>query len=613
MAIITIISGEDDPSSALRNLIKLDANCGIGHTLLAIQNIRSRNPSTPEEFINSISKLEDLAISDKLTPRERYFSAAALAWHNQQPMKAAALFESAIMESESDALALRFAQDCYFAAGDTRNVLSCVTRNLQVFDNKHYLHGYYQGMLALGFLETYKFIDAEEISQRSISMTRGRDLMALNALLGTYQLTGRTSELASILEDHRSKYEGSTGIHSLLYHEGAAKLQRGNTAGAKYTLRKLVEELGPDSKRLSSSVALASLLLWQLFLNVEIIEELEPLATSVANLWTPFIGTGTGTAIGNSMWEEVTACMALGLATSLRQRIQSSTSSYTTTTTTINNGTGAPATTNRWDAMLSSIRPVEKVPEPSSWAFQEPEELLRRHMEAMEGNYPSSPLSTSTSSSTSLSGRSITTQVLLEVEGVDNDGVNNNNDNHNDSSISNSKDRDSNVIVDTSSLAVRYPTLMSIQPTFKLTRVAVEVAVAVAVETSANKNNIIREDNKNMQGQVCLAIQDMIEGRYDSCADRLLDVREVWSSLGGSAVQRDVLSQTLIEAFMKSGQLQEARMLLLERTAIAPNEAQSWRRLGIILNHLGQAGPAEAAEYTAWQLGIGQGGFGGLR
>jgi hypothetical protein len=49
------------------------------------------------------------------------------------------------------------------------------------------------------------------------------------------------------------------------------------------------------------------------------------------------------------------------------------------------------------------------------------------------------------------------------------------------------------------------------------------------------------------------------------------------------------------------------------RSVLTPQDAQCWRRLATIYGQIGQEALAKQAHYTAWQLGIGQGGFGGPR
>jgi Flp pilus assembly protein TadD len=71
------------------------------------------------------------------------------------------------------------------------------------------------------------------------------------------------------------------------------------------------------------------------------------------------------------------------------------------------------------------------------------------------------------------------------------------------------------------------------------------------------------------------------------------------------------------EAQLRSGDeceyIAEAQLSLCERTALVPNDAQSWRRLASVFGRRGLEDHAKVAHYTAWQLGIGQGGFGGAK
>jgi Flp pilus assembly protein TadD len=76
-------------------------------------------------------------------------------------------------------------------------------------------------------------------------------------------------------------------------------------------------------------------------------------------------------------------------------------------------------------------------------------------------------------------------------------------------------------------------------------------------------------------------------------------------------VHRDTIHQTIIEAFLRDEQLIEAKLLLCERVSLTPNDSQSWRRLASIFGRLNQKDLSNTAHYTAWQLGIGQGGYGG--
>lgn len=117
--------------------------------------------------------------------------------------------------------------------------------------------------------------------------------------------------------------------------------------------------------------------------------------------------------------------------------------------------------------------------------------------------------------------------------------------------------------------------------------------------------------NKELSVKYMEAIEAFSKDEYGSCAKILLELLGSFPSAGGLCVHRDVLEQTLVEALLRNGQDLEARTLLSARVAMHPNDAQSWRRLASLFGKAGQPELSERANYTAWQLGIGQGGFGG--
>jgi len=560
-SIMTMISGVDnqfgDATEAVRNVIKLDKDCGIGYSLLAFEHIRNRSLShSNEELSYCLDTLETLAIQDKLTEREKYFAAAALCCADGNHLKAAALLESSIMKTENDILAVRLAQDCYLAVGDSKNALGCVTRCSQAFSDIHYLYGHYQGILAVGFLETGRFVDSEEVSDKAISFTRGRDVHALNALMSTYQLTGRSSEVVTSLDQYQHLFEGTAAQHLLYFHKGLAMVQRGNCSGARSVLRQWVDELQPASRRLTSSVSLASLLLWQLSINMtqEQMLATEDLCTFVASLWTPFVlaqASSENEGLHSTpAWQQVCATVSLALAVAVRDRVANP-----TVPAALGSGEQPSLTQGGgWNSWITSGFNANQSKQVKLSAhtqdFVDPREVLHMHRNNLRKlcsvSEPSSPSSWNQSSSD------------------------------------------------------RFPLLTSVLPAFKLT-------------IYHNKHNKTSADYEDQQNVIYIsdAVEHFVGNRLKEAADCFLASRERFANLGGGVLMKDSLEQTLVESFLRSNQLQEARMLLSERTAIAPNEAQSWRRMAIVLEGLGQRDAAEKAQYTAWQLGIGQGGFGG--
>ena len=151
-----------------------------------------------------------------------------------------------------------------------------------------------------------------------------------------------------------------------------------------------------------------------------------------------------------------------------------------------------------------------------------------------------------------------------------------------------------------------YEMLSKTEPSFALETRSPELIAATAASDSERGWLVASSAEPAV---AALAAQAKLD--HAEVARQLNGVHPVRTRLGGTATQRDLLSHALVFAFMRADRVIEARFLLCERTALSPNEAQSWRKLAVVFDKMGERDLAEVAHYTAWQLGIGQGGFGG--
>ncbi|MGH7331336.1 MAG: tetratricopeptide repeat protein [Candidatus Rokuibacteriota bacterium] len=78
---------------------------------------------------------------------------------------------------------------------------------------------------------------------------------------------------------------------------------------------------------------------------------------------------------------------------------------------------------------------------------------------------------------------------------------------------------------------------------------------------------------------VCQAMQAFGHGQYATAIERLEATRDGAHRFGGSHAQRDVLTLTLIEAALRSGQSALARHYIAERTVHKPTSRWGWRLL----------------------------------
>jgi len=220
---------------------------------------------------DTLLEVETLLGEGKLSRREGYYAAAALAWYEGNYVKSGMLLETSLVNTRADLVAVRLAQDAYIAAGSSNNVLNSVVRHPSTSETPNHLQGHLLGMIAKGYLETGRLKQAEEESERAVEATKGQSSLALHTLLNCYQVQGRSSEINAKLEEFINKHEGN-GLADLLYSRGSAHILRGNYSGAYKVVEELVElleaqyKLG-DNSHSSVVWSHAVLLLWNLCLN----------------------------------------------------------------------------------------------------------------------------------------------------------------------------------------------------------------------------------------------------------------------------------------------------------------------------------------------------------
>ena len=76
---------------------------------------------------------------------------------------------------------------------------------------------------------------------------------------------------------------------------------------------------------------------------------------------------------------------------------------------------------------------------------------------------------------------------------------------------------------------------------------------------------------------VAQGIEAFARGRHADALDLIEPVRDIAHRFGGSHAQRDLLTLTMIEAALRSGQLARARHFIAERTVHKPQSAWGWR------------------------------------
>ncbi|MDX1512993.1 MAG: tetratricopeptide repeat protein [Gammaproteobacteria bacterium] len=128
-------------------------------------------------------------------------------------------------------------------------------------------------------------------------------------------------------------------------------------------------------------------------------------------------------------------------------------------------------------------------------------------------------------------------------------------------------------------------------------------ALLAAVAGSATGNS---STNAAMSREVglplCHALHAFHQGRYTVTVDLLTRIRSIANRFGGSHAQRDVISQTAIEAALRGGLSGAARHLVNERIEHKPHSPLAWRFMARALGAEGDSEGAAAARERAARL-----------
>lgn len=101
---------------------------------------------------------------------------------------------------------------------------------------------------------------------------------------------------------------------------------------------------------------------------------------------------------------------------------------------------------------------------------------------------------------------------------------------------------------------------------------------------------------------VCRAFLAFARGDYATAVDLLLRIHARRFGFGGSYAQRDVINLTLIEAAIRCGRFNLAHALVAERLALKPGSVHAWRSMARVLEGIGDAQGARAAQARADEI-----------
>jgi len=585
--IMNTITMESDSIDNFHELVAKDSDCAMTKLLILFEMLRHGSCIFDRCTVGTLlSDIDVYASKGLLNHREAHLALAALHWSKGRLLRAAQVLEESFRDRPVDCLALKLAQDAYFRHGSSSLTFACVARTPDILNTAHPQHGILMGMKALGHLANRRWTEAEDVARRAVSITSKKDLNSITALLLCYQLSGRTSEISAAVDEHNN-HHNTIGQHVLLYHLALSLAQRGNYSGAINTFDHLVAHADLHPQLLPQLTFIhATLTLWYVSLH-----SVEP---EYATRWRSpsYIRCWNRIAKVYNMYDspllEVCRTMAIFHLSKVSHvdvdnissmKINEEISLPTDNTTTVNvTATG----TETSDATTSTSSVAQ----------------AGRFFMGMLHTYEKMR-SDSRSATTSQRVRQAEALPVEPPVAV---------------SMQEHFHRLENLAMPKNDQKERVESSKSLYPSLD----ALESQLIVR----ARSERLWDEDDGGMSRRssncslpVSKAVLAFLEGnRYADAASLLSSPDLDLSLLGGSVVDRDTVEFTLIEALLREDSESsrwEAQRLLTERVVLRTNEAQSWRRLASLFGRSGKLPLAQLANYTSWQLGIGQGGFGG--
>lgn len=504
-----------------------------------------------------LKNLEKQHLEGKLNDREIYYSAASLALLRGEYSRAAHLFESSILKTENDYLALKLAQDSYILAGDTINPLKCMHRWDYYFSKNHPLHIHTTSMFATGHIQVSYSSDLsneiEDICNRGVDITSGKDISAIVSLLDFYLTRSRGADVISVSDYYIPKYKGLGKIY-LLFYKGMACQQRGSYRVALGLFDDILEWMQLEKENVNSEVLhLVTTLLLQISLNHESfefnrrwhsLELLEPWNNLRENSYSIL-----------SPIQKVSLNIALSFAAKVK------TSPY---------------------ALSSDEKLAKPSPTPEIVAQSEPKESgstggwgnMFFKAARVVFNNPQRP------------------NLLVSPSELDSEALLQN------ISFSPKQEKENDDKFLSSFDSKNYPLLSAVKPSISYPFFQPDRLSFPGTDSQWQTSTVGHS--------VSSAVRHFAKNEFSEVHEKLRPLEPIFSRLGGLRGLSTLFEYMYLDSALKIENLREAESYLLGRTYQCPNDGQSYRRLSKLYRDIGQMRLAKDASDTAQSLGLDQ-------
>ena len=161
--------------NTLQTMLNQDQNFILGHCLKnGLELIGTSSSSSTQYFRTDLNKFNSLVekIHSHLTQRERDHVAAIQCLFKGNPDKACDLWETILIDSPTDLMALKFAHDCYFYMGQATQMRDSVARVLPSWHAATPLYSELYGIYSFGLVQSNNFHQAKTAASKALEMNK---------------------------------------------------------------------------------------------------------------------------------------------------------------------------------------------------------------------------------------------------------------------------------------------------------------------------------------------------------------------------------------------------------------------------------------------------------
>ncbi|UWR24223.1 tetratricopeptide repeat protein [Sulfitobacter sp. S190] len=211
----------------LGRLMEAEPEFAMGHAARGLFCLMTGRAEVLPAAHEALAQARKCAAGQTITSRENGWVDALDLWLQGKPTAAIARVETVLRALPHDTLSAKLSHGIRFMIGDSAGMRRSVERVLNAHGPDHACRGYLLGCHAFTLEETGEYKAAEVVGLEGLQ-TVDDDAWGLHAVAHVYDMTARPGDGITLINDHRSAWQGSNNFrYHVWWHKALLHLDRG--------------------------------------------------------------------------------------------------------------------------------------------------------------------------------------------------------------------------------------------------------------------------------------------------------------------------------------------------------------------------------------------------